>query len=438
MKRTETAVKAACVAILAGLFLYWVFDGREGGLLASIAAPLSVALFGCMGVRALSAWFTPPLKPLDEPYKPGRRELLYIALAILAARVVEYAAIYAAVTVFDGYGGSIFGRLREFYIHSDSNSYLGIAENWYVTEGDPRFHIVFLPFFPIVVAAFRFITGDTFAAALTLNALAAAASGVMLYKLALMDYDRETALRAVRYQFLFAGAIFLLAPMTEALFLLLSVSAIYLARKKKPLFAALVAALAAFTRSPGVLLIIPLMIESFSGGREKPVWQRIACLAIVPLGTAAYLLINYLVTGDALTFMTYQAEHWSQRFGWFWNAAWTQAGRLTAAVSEGDTALALSLWVPNIAAFFGGLALMTAAAKRVRHSYIVWFTAYFAVTMGVTWLLSAPRYMFSAFPLALALASLVKKQWLDSLITAALIIGLVVYGYMFATGLYVY
>lgn len=437
-RRWEIAVKTVCVAVLAALYLMWAFDGRMSGILEVLAAALSVALFGWLGVRALSAWFTPPVKALKVRYEPNWRELVYLALALLGARIAEYIIVYGAVTAIQGYNGSIFARMREFWIHSDSNSYLGIADNWYVTEGDPRFHIVFLPFYPIVIGAVKLIVSNTFASSLIVNTASSLGAGIMLYKLALMDYDRETALRAVRYQFLLAGAIFLLAPMTEALFLLLSVSAVYLARRKKPLFAALLAALAAFTRSPGVLLLVPLAIETFSGKQKLPLWQRIACLIIVPLGTLAYLAVNYSVTGDALTFMTYQREHWYQGFGWFWNAAWTQTGNLVQRVNEGNAAMVLSLWVPNITAFFGALAVMTAAVKRIRHSYSVYFVAYFAVTLGVTWLLSAPRYMFGAFPLAIGLASLVKKPWLDSLVTAALILGLIAYGYMFATGLFVY
>lgn len=57
------------------------------------------------------------------------------------------------------------------------------------------------------------------------------------------------------------GSIFLNSGMTEPLFMLFTVLCFYALQKKKYLAAGIAAACAGFTRSPGVLLAVPLAIE---------------------------------------------------------------------------------------------------------------------------------------------------------------------------------
>ena len=66
-----------------------------------------------------------------------------------------------------------------------------------------------------------------------------------------------------------------------------------------------------------------------------------------------------------------------------------------------------------------------------RSAYVAYFIAYYAVTMGATWLLSAPRYLTAAFPLALSLAALTERKWADALATAACLAGLLYYLFAF-------
>ena len=52
---------------------------------------------------------------------------------------------------------------------------------------------------------------------------------------------------------------------------------------------------------------------------------------------------------------------------------------------------------------------MIPACKRLRPGETAWFIAYFAVTIGATWLLSAPRYLVSFYPISKALAVTVRS-----------------------------
>ena len=324
-----------------------------------------------------------------------RHPWLQIALAVLALRLFLYALAYVVDMRVNGYGGGIFDGLARLWLRTDSPSYLGIARNWYVTEGDPRFHIVFFPLYPIFIRAFSLLTGgNLFAAAMLVSNLCAVGCGILLYELAALDYARRDALFTVLLAMIFPGAMFLGAPMTESLFLLLSLACAYCCRKQKYLLAGLVGALAAFTRSVGILLAGLMAAEMFTallrdgGWQAKRIWRYIGCISLVLLGTAGYLAVNYFVTGNAFTFLTYQREHWNQGLGLFWNTAAYQTEYLLGALNSGDTRMAIGLFLPNLLCAFGALFIMLPAATKLRPAYTFYALLYFAVSIGCSWLLS--------------------------------------------------
>ena len=61
-------------------------------------------------------------------------------------------------------------------------------------------------------------------------------------------------------------------------------------------------------------------------------------------------------------------------------------------------------------AYFGALALLAAAVKKLRPSYTAWFIAYYVIAIGATWLLSAPRYLMAMPVLPMALGRLTEKE----------------------------
>ena len=129
---------------------------------------------------------------------------------------------------------------------------------------------------------------------------------------------------------------------------------------------------------------------------------------MVPLGFAAYCMINYSVSGDAFKFMEYQSIHWHQQLGWF-SAPPPHTRRKTRFPPHQILRRFFwGLWLPNLLAQLLSLAVMILAAKRMRASYTAYFIAYFVVTMGATWLLSAPRYLAAMISLPAAMSALAK------------------------------
>lgn len=452
---TQKVVPALLGALLLVAFGLWALGASYYGL-SMLMAGLCFALFALCALSLVPAFseFAGAGQPCPDAAlgprslrRSRRHPFLQIALAVLALRLFLYILAYLVDMRVNGYGGGILDGLSRLWLRTDSPSYLGIAQNWYVTQGDPRFHIVFFPLYPVFIRAFSWLTGgNLFAAALLVSNLCAMGSGILLYELAALDLNRRDSLFATALALLLPGAIFLGAPMTESLFLFLSLACAYCSRKQNYLLAGLFGGLAAFTRSVGALLAVfmaaEMLLALLRDGKwsARRVWGYIGCLFLVALGTAGYLAVNYFVTGSAFTFLTYQREHWNQSLGLFFNTVAYQTDYLMGALGSGDLRMALGLFLPNLVCILGSLAVMAASARKLRPSYLLYFLVYFAVSIGCSWLLSAPRYLAVCFPLAFGLIALLEKapRYLRALAGALLFLSLCAYAILYILGYPVY
>ncbi|HWS30957.1 MAG TPA: mannosyltransferase family protein [Clostridia bacterium] len=440
MQKASKIVTVVLLCAFLALFAFYVMNSTASPL-GIFAAALSLGLFGACTAFVVPRFFTAP--QTDEALSPnaalGPRSARFsrahpwaqIVIAVLVSRLFLFLLAWLLSTLVYGYKGGIWDTLQSLWLRSDSPSYLGLAERWYVTEGDPRFHIVFFPFYPVLIRVFSYITGGYFSSAMLVSTLCASAAAVYFYELCALDMPRKGALRAVKYLFLLPAAFFFAAPMTESLFLLICVASMYYLRKKRVFVSCILAAVAGFTRSAGILLFIPIVIEGVTelaalrragekAAFKKNLIKRLACLFIVPLGLLGYLYINYAVWGDPLKFMEVQRDHWGQGIGFFFNSAAYQTDYAVNAAKAGDTRLLWTLFVPNLIASFAALGVMVYGAKKLRPSYTLYFLGYFAFSIGATWLLSAPRYLAAAFPLPIVLSALTENKRADIPLTLLL------------------
>ena len=442
----------ALLICLSGWFGVWAF-GAGYSVIAMAAAALSAILFGLCLAKFPSRLYSGLAD--EETFLPdlgirasrfGRRHpWATIALRVILTHIILYAAAYCFDLAKNGYSGGMLDTMAKLWNRTDAPHYQGIAQNWYVTEGDPRLHIVFFPLYPLLTKLFNFAVGNYFASAMVVSNLCAIGAGIMAYELAALDMERKDALFASTLLSVFPGSFFLAAPMTESLFLLLSLSCLFCARKKKYLLAGGFGALAAFTRSVGLLLTVPVFIEALTDHfRNKPlssraIASRLGGTAMIALGTAGYLLINRAVTGSAFTFLTYQSEHWSQQLGPFFGTAAYQTDLLLKNIITGDAKMAYGLFLPNLLCAFGFLVLLLPSMKKLRPSYSGYSLVYFAVTIGCTWLLSGPRYLAVCFPLAFGIAELTKgKKFLRAATLLLLAASMLIYLWMFISGYPIY
>lgn len=405
-----------------------------------VFAVIGIAAFGSAAWLAAARFFRRDDGGSSAPVRLGAKTIALLFGAALASRVVLLLFCWGAAHL-SGTGQP----LAETWSRWDALQYLRIATQGYYDAADGWIRIVFFPLYPAAVRLANFVLGHEHIAALAVSWLCLGGACVFLYKLVLLDADAAAARRAVKFLLLFPVTVFLGAPFSESMFLLLSLACVYLARTGRFVAACALGGLAALARSVGVLLAVPVLLEMLSdcgltpGGwkqRGADAVRRFFCrapaLLLIPLGTAAYLLMNHVLTGDALLFLQMQSEKWSQSFGSFANTLDVTWSTLTG----GDYMLRdkLLLWGSQLIVLLTGALTLPVMARKLRVSYSLFAIVYVYVIFAPTWLLSGFRYYMGLWLLYPALAFAARRHWLDTALTVAFALLAPVYAYAFSMG----
>ncbi|MDO8617795.1 MAG: hypothetical protein Q7N87_02835 [Candidatus Uhrbacteria bacterium] len=287
----------------------------------------------------------------------------------------------------------------------DSEWYNGLAKNGYQFRDVNSFsNIVFFPVYPLLMHALGTVTNDDEKLAGWLISLASLIGAALIfYKLVKEFHPKLDALEPLWFLLIFPTAIFFNAVYTESIFLFLSLSTIYLARKKMFGFAALVGAVAALTRVTGVLLFLPLVWEYLATHKGKnALHPRGLTLLLIPLAAFSFFLYHKIAFGSFWLFfrietvwgrslLTLNREHFFRG---------THAAEANLLLDAGFVLLAI--------------ALIIIAWKKIRPSYAIYATASLLVPLSTGSLMSIGRYILVLFPLHMALATLPpawKRGW---------------------------
>ena len=336
----------------------------------------------------------------------------------------------------------------------DSVWYMAIASGGY---GDGT-REAFFPLYPLLVKVAGAPLQSTLVGGALLSTALLGVALVLLHRLVALDYERAVARNAVLVTALFPMSFFFSAVYSESLFLALSIGAVYAARRERWAWAGALGALAATTRSAGVLLLVPLaMIYLWDTGRpslrtRRPLRADALWLALVPLGLASYCGFLALGGHDALAPFAAQ-EVWFRSFAGPFAGAWDG---LVAGV-QGARQLLSGAREPVFFTAAGGdpfvvarhniellvwlaLALVAVAGvlRRLPAAYGAYVVAALALPLsypvGPQPLMSLPRFVAVLFPLAIWLALWMTGRVLrERLVVAAFAAALAVYTGIFAT-----
>ncbi len=304
----------------------------------------------------------------------------------------------------------------------DSVWYLTIAHGGYPTPASSAF----FPLYPLLIHGGALLLGSDLIVGTLISFVAMTTGLYLLYRLMRLDLSHAQARATVMLVAFFPAALFLSALYTEALFLMLSVGAIYAARQERWVWAGVLGGLAAATRSGGVLLVLPLLwlylygprsggelVATGGGWRPRYALARSAgWLALVPAGLLAYM--GYLGLAHHAPLAAFQAEAvWGRQFA-------GPFGGLVKALAAAPTDLRLGLTGHTVVV--GGaapvswqthnlidLALVGFAAaglvlsrRRIPFAYHVYAFALLAQALSYPIVLepleSFPRYLLVIFP----------------------------------------
>lgn len=262
--------------------------------------------------------------------------------ATLGTRLIVWAAAIATIAIFgenavarhvlDPSGvtpaihSGVLNMLLSPAARWDSVWYLQIAAHGYFSPASTNFY----PLYPLLVGLGARLSDNAIIAGSAISIGATIAALTLLHRLARLDLDRPAARMTVLLVAVFPASLFLSAVYPTSLFLLLTIAAVYAARRERWPLAGLCGGLAAATSSDGILLIVVLGLMYLYGPRGRaplrdractwwrprfPIGREIAWLALVPAGLAAYLGYLLLAHGDPLVPFRAANQDWGHSFG---------------------------------------------------------------------------------------------------------------------------
>ena len=300
-----------------------------------------------------------------------------------------------------------FGWL-EIWNHWDGPHYLDIARDGYVTQGDQRNWIVFYPLYPWAIRLFALIFRDYLLSAFVVSTVASVVAGVLLSQLTELDFGRVVARVAVWFMFVFPTSYFFHIGYSESLFLALALSSFLAARKHEWWLAGVTGALASLTRINGLLLMPALACEAWiqyriEGRRRlRAEWLWIALIAV---GFALYLLINYNVYGNPLAFLQFQRERFFKVPAWPWVGiikvwTWKWPDSRSSHINGTQEFFFIVL----------GLLCTIWCWRVLRVTYTVWMALNWLLFTSTSFVHSVPRYMLAMFPIFILFARFTRRR----------------------------
>ncbi len=290
----------------------------------------------------------------------------------------------------------------------DAAWYLRIATTGYrANDGSAAF----FPLYPLIVRAVSWLTlGHPLAAATIVSNAAFIGALVALFGLVADERGDELARRAVVYLAVFPTAFFFLAPFSESLFGFLAIGAFWAARRGRWWLAGAAGALAALTRSVGVVIAPALLVEALAQRREATArwWPSLAAPVLVVAGWLSYFGY-WALRGDALAPWRAQ-RNWQRVAHPAWWTLWHAADLAIRMIgSRGGGYWLIDLTIVGIV-----LALVIAGASRLRASHQVYAWLSLLVPLSYPFpprpLLSVPRFAVVIFPAFIVLADLTARR----------------------------
>lgn len=322
---------------------------------------------------------------------------------------------------------------------------------WFLRIADQGYEIgdgsaAFFPLYPAVVRLVStVIGGHPFAAALLVSNLAFLAALIVVYRLTEFEFDTRRARRTVLYLTLFPTAFFFLAPYSESLFLLLAAGSFYAARRSRWLWAGVCGALAAATRSIGLVLTVTLAIEAIRYGRaalqrrERVTrWARgLSAAALVGSGTLAYLAYWKITAGNWLVPLQKQGG-WAREFSLPMQTLAEASGQAFKFIGQFPGGYHLLDWLIVVVVI--AAAIWVALRAPASYGAYVWLSLLIPLSFvfGGRPLMSVTRFAITMFPLFWALDAFAERFRAHEVVVAASAAGLGAFTLLFVNWYWIF
>jgi hypothetical protein len=365
-----------------------------------------------------------PTKPLDRgggldhaSPRMKRSPLLTIALLVLAAVTACAAAVAAGAWYFYHKDPSAPPLRPDQYLSLgwvawDAGWYKRIAEQGYAYTPGAQSPVAFFPLYPLAIRLFMELGLSVYAAGSTVTLLCGPLALVLFTRWAGTRVDPATALQAGMLICLYPFAFYLYGVMySDALFLVLVVSAFLLLEKGHLVPAVLLGAFATAARPVAPAVVLGLLVRRLEWKRERGLrWDLWDAL---PVLSAAGFLLYVLYLGEAFgapfAFVEVQgAPGWDQAPGW---RTWLKLAWFQAVFFSGNNAEVVSRFLTHALLTFLALGLVWPTARKLGWGYAAFTLAIVGMpALSTKDFMGMGRYLLSAFPLFLTLAVLLRER----------------------------
>jgi hypothetical protein len=304
----------------------------------------------------------------------------------------------------------------------DAGWYFGIARYGYEFVEGGRSNLAFMPVYPMLMRYLGLAFGggreNIYLAGVVISWLSFLLAIVMLYRLARLFMPGARAERAAILVSVFPFAFFFGVVYTEALFLLLSVTAFYGFSTQRWWLGGVAGALAGATRVNGILLLpaLALLAWKHADPRVGPRVRAACGLAIVPLGLAAYSVFVYVKSGSFLEW-AHSITRWNYSPG---GAPWSSIVRVFSSLLTDPYGFLLTDRMAPFDLLNGGVALVFVLSiplvwRRLGAAYAVLMIAGLWLPLSSGSLEGLGRYCAVLFPFFILLGSVRSRaahQWI--------------------------
>jgi len=286
----------------------------------------------------------------------------------------------------------------------DAGWYVEIARDGYYYEPGSPSNTAFFPLYPLFIRAIHallFLPANDYWWLVTAIALSNTALliGLTYFRALLaIDFGEEIVSCSIIYLLIFPTTFFFSGVYSESLFLALTVGAFYYARTNRWLLACSFAALATLTRSQGIILALPLLIEYFrerSFTLRKVGWN-ITAFALIPAAAFTFALFLKLRFGSWTVMFDVQGI-WRRHLMWPWHPLVWFLRHAPALSPEHHDRLDFCFLLLLLGGAIAGLRQLS-----VSYSVYLWTAVAFFSCWGMFG--SIPRFDLVTFPLFVVLA----------------------------------
>ena len=374
--------------------------------------------------RAEASWLKSPQALLLALVVMSR--VLVVEIGALAYRFFPHAWVQTVPGYLVPVSGYWAQSLLGVWAHWDGFWYLSIATLGYTGRSVAT---AFFPLYPAVVH----LLGGTPVSGVLLSFACFIGGSWLVYLIARRELGPDVAWYAVLALAFFPSSFYLTAVYPEALVLFLSAASIYLLLQGRIGWAALVAGIASAASVDGILLGLPILITLW---QQRRPWRHWLSLLLVSLGLLAYMAYLYVAFGSPLTFQHAQA-HWGRAFAPVWTTFWLALRAFWQHLPQlgwhhlfatGEPIVVISnTW--NLVFALLGLGLLYLTYRRLHpvlwsYALVVLVVPLFYPSTGVP-LMSAPRFLLSAWPIFLAAGVFLAEhpRWTRPVLWASIVCG---------------